>query len=264
MFDDFKKEINPYWIQLLMGGGRLSVKNSILRMSYESSRSNYYTLSQIDDCTVYARKDFRWKLPLRMTVKARFSLPASNLQTKNGFLKGTAGFGFWNNTFSVDGRVHTLPEAIWFFYSAPPSNMKLLPGIPGWGWKAQVVHTARIESFANVLPMAAAIGLNRLTGYSKPGEHLMQHLAGSDEVLINEDITKWHEYKLEWYKNYAKFWVDGKLVLRSKYAPSRPLGFVAWIDNLYAIATPMGIYKFGKVDTSSQWMDLDSIKIEKL
>ena len=48
-------------------------------------------------------------------------------------LRGTAGFGFWNYPFSVRGDPLMLPEAVWFFYASPPSNMALIPGVPGWG-----------------------------------------------------------------------------------------------------------------------------------
>jgi hypothetical protein len=54
-----------------------------------------------------------------MTVRACFSHPA-------GTLRGTAGFGFWNDPFLMTGaRLPALPRAIWFFYASAPSEMKL-------------------------------------------------------------------------------------------------------------------------------------------
>jgi hypothetical protein len=55
-----------------------------------------------------------------------------------------------------------------------------------------------------------------------------------------------------------------KLFFGVPQAPSRPLGFVAWFDNEYAIATPKGELRFGKVVSESQWLEMDSVKIEQL
>ena len=99
-------------------------------------------------------------------------------QTKTtGILRGTAGFGFWNYPFSMRGDILMLPEAIWFFYASPPSNMALVPGIPGWGWKAQVVHSMRAEAVASTLPMALTATWARLTGDSRPAGRWMQRLS---------------------------------------------------------------------------------------
>src|SRR5579875_745817 len=109
MFEDFHAPLSNYWTKTEVGGGSLDIVDSALRME----------------------------------VEARSSLPAAtSADTKeNNSLRGTAGFGFWNYPFSARGDILMLPEAVWFFYASPPSNMALVPGIPGWGWKAQVVHT---------------------------------------------------------------------------------------------------------------------------
>ncbi len=54
------------------------------------------------------------------------------------------------------------------------------------------------------------------------------------------------------------------LLFRAPQAPSQPLGFVAWLDNEYAVATPRGELRFGKGSSGSQWLDMDSVKIESL
>ena len=59
-------------------------------------------------------------------------------------------------------------------------------------------------------------------------------------------------------------WVDDSLVLRIPQPPKRPLGFVAWLDNQYAIATPRGTLRFGTVASGPQWFELDSVRIEPL
>src|SRR5436853_7051057 len=91
-----------------------------------------------------------------MEVHARSSQPAAtsiSIPESSTILRGTAGFGFWNYPFSVRGDVLMLPEATWFFYASPPSNMALVPHVPGWGWKAQVVHSMRLETLASSVPM---------------------------------------------------------------------------------------------------------------
>ena len=157
-----------------------------------------------------------------------------------------------------------LPEAIWFFYASPPSNMALVPGIPGWGWKAQVVHTIHLGSLVASVPLAATIAFGLLTGKTRPAARWMQKVSGACEALLPVEMTEWHTYTLEWQRRGASFWVDNKLVLRSPQSPTRPLGFVAWLDNQYAVATPRGILRFGTISSGPQWLELESVKIEPM
>ena len=267
MYDDFTGPLDQHWTQTCIGGGTLHIADSTLRMALESARQGQYTDAQIDDYSNLARAAFPWQPPLRMTVHARSSLPAAtpgSTSESTGILRGTAGFGFWNYPFSVRGDILTLPEAIWFFYASPPSNMALVPGIPGWGWKAQVIHTMRPGALAAVVPMAVTTAFGLLTGETRPASRWMQRLAGAHEALLTVDMTGWHSYTLEWRRNQAIFWVDDKLVLRAPQPPTRPLGFVAWLDNQYAIATPRGVLRFGTVESGPQWLEIDSVNIESV
>ncbi len=157
-----------------------------------------------------------------------------------------------------------LPEAIWFFYASPPSNMALVQGVRGWGWKAQVVHSMRPGSLAATVPLAATIAFGLLTGETRPAAHWMQKVSGACEALLPVEMTEWHRYTLEWQRNGASFWVDDTLVLHSPHSPTRPLGFVAWLDNQYALATPRGVLRFGTISSGPQWLEMDSVKIESL
>ena len=199
-----------------------------------------------------------------MEVRARASLPVANPFSgtgQAGILRGTAGFGFWNYPFSVRGDILMLPEAVWFFYAAPPSNMALVPGVPGWGWKAQVVHSLRPGAAAAALPLAMMTALGLLTGNSGPAGRWLQRMTGAYEALLHAEMTEWHTYALEWRPEEALFLVDGEQVLRAPRPPLRPLGFVAWIDNQYAVATPRGVLRFGAVACEPQWLELDSVTI---
>ncbi len=265
MFDDFTQLLDRRWTQTTIGGGSLHVTASALRMAFTSARQGEYSDAQIDDYSGRARSAFPWQPPLRMEVRARSSLPAA---TKNStgesvdILRGTAGFGFWNYPFSIRGDILMLPEAIWFFYASPPSNMALVPDLPGWGWKAQVVHSMRLGALAATAPMALTAAWARVTGQMQPAARWMQRLSGAYEALLNIDMTAWHTYVLEWQHREALFWVDGTLVLRAPQPPTRPLGFVAWLDNQYAVATPRGTLRFGTVASGPQWFEMDSVRID--
>ena len=267
MFDDFTNGIDPYWTQICLGPGRLSTTQSILRMALPAVRQGEYADAQIDDYGTRPRSAFPWRPPVRMEVRARSSIPAaisSSTQQDRDILRGTAGFGFWNYPFSVRGDILMLPEAIWFFYASPPSNMALVPGVPGWGWKAQVIHSMRPDTLLTTIPTALTTGWGLLTGNTKPAARWVQRLSGAHETLLDVDMTAWHTYELEWHMSEVTFCVDGGHVLHVPQPATHPLGFVAWLDNQYAIATPRGTLRFGTVGCEPQWLELDVVKIEPL
>jgi hypothetical protein len=267
MFDDFLETIDQRWIQTCIGSGTLSVTDSVLRMAISAVRQGEYADAQIDDYGIMARAAFPWRPPLRMTVRARSSLPAATPDStgeSEAILRGTAGFGFWNYPFSPRGDILMLPEAVWFFYASPPSNMALVPGIPGWGWKAQVVHTLRTDALLAVVPTALATGWGLVTGNTRPAARWLQQLSGASEALLPADMTQWHTYILDWRASEALFLVDNAPVLRVPDPPARPLGFVAWLDNQYAIATPRGVLRFGTVASEAEWFEMDAVSIEPL
>jgi hypothetical protein len=265
-FENFTEPLDKRWTQTCIGGGKIYYENLKLRMAFESARWGQYTDAQIDDYDNMPRANYPWRPPLRMRVIARSSLPAATFRNHetSGTLQGTAGFGFWNYPFSVQGDILMLPEAVWFFYASPPSNMALVPGIPGWGWKAQVVHSMQARSLVAAVPLAATIAFGLLTGKTRPAARWMQKVSGAYEALLPVEMNEWHTYTLEWLRSEALFWVDDTLVLRSPQSPTRPLGFVAWLDNQYALATPRGVLRFGTVSSGPQWLEIDSLKFEQL
>jgi hypothetical protein len=264
-FDDFAEHsIDAYWTQTCIGSGQLSVEKSLLRMSLPTLKTGEYADAQIDDYGTLARANFPWQPPLRMEVRACSSLPAANAMSTRAsqdMLCGTAGFGFWNYPFSVRGDILMLPEAVWFFYASPPSNMALVPGVTGWGWKAQVIHAMRPGALLSVIPTALATGWGLATQRTERAARWLQRLSGASEAILPYELTTWHIYTLEWHTTEALFWVDGNQVLRVPNPPTRALGFVAWLDNQYAIVSPRGILRFGSTACTPEWLDLDSIKI---
>ena len=262
IYDDFTDTLHEHWTQTCFNSASLSLVDSSLRMALAPTTQNVYADAQIDDYGKLARANFPWRPPLRMEVRARSSHPVESEFTP--ILNGTAGFGFWNYPFSVRGDVLMLPEAIWFFYASPPSNMALVPGIRGWGWKAQVVHSMRPGALFAALPTALTTVWGRITHNSYSAAHWLQRLSGTSEALLSADFTAWHTYTLEWRTTEAKFWVDNIEVLHVPNPPTRPLGFVAWLDNQYAIATPQGVFRFGTVACNEQWVEMDSVSIMPL
>jgi hypothetical protein len=264
MFANFDQPLSDHWTRTTIGGACLETVASALRMGFAGAHEGHYIDAQIDDYGHLPRAQFPWRPPLRMHVEARSSLPAATAgsDTTSNVLRGTAGFGFWNYPFSVRGDILMLPEAVWFFYASPPSNMALVPGVPGWGWKAQVVHAMRPGALLATVPMALSTSLALLTGKTRPAARWMQRLTGAHETLLDADLTTWHSYTLEWREQEARFLVDGLEVLRAPNPPTRPLGFVAWLDNQFAIATPRGKLRFGTVSSGPQWFEIAKLSIE--
>jgi hypothetical protein len=256
--------LHPRWTQTCIGGGSLALIDTTLRMQLAHTPAGQYADAQIDDYGKLPRSQFPWHPPLRMEIRARASHPAATSQNSvqdSTHLRGTAGFGFWNYPFSVRGDIFMLPEAIWFFYAAPPSNMALVPGVPGWGWKAQVIHTMRAEALTALIPTAFATTWGWINRDSRPAARWLQRLSGAQEALLDLAMTSWHTYTLDWQQDMVRFWVDGEEVLHAANPPTRALGFVAWLDNQFAIATPQGLLRFGSTPTDPQWFEIADLSI---
>jgi hypothetical protein len=86
-------------------------------------------------------------------------------------------------------------------------------------------------------------------------------VSGAAEAPLETNLTEWHTYTLEWLPDSARFAVDGVAALAALDPPRGPLGFVAWVDNQYAIATPRGAFGFGTLDNSPEWLELDWLRI---
>lgn len=266
--DHFDGQLDERWTRTCPGGGLLSIRDSALRMELPSARRGAYGDAQIDDYGSLLPSQFPWRPPLRMSVRARASHPAppidaaADVTGEQRYLRGTAGFGFWNYPFSLSGAVLRLPDAVWFFYASPPSNMALVPGSPGFGWKAQVVHAHRAQALLAAPPTAATVLWARLTGQERSAGRWTQRISGAREATLSADLSAWHDYTIEWLPDVARFYVDDDLALSVPNPPRGPLGFVAWVDNQYAVATPRGEFGFGLLDSGPEWLELDYLRIQ--
>jgi hypothetical protein len=92
-----------------------------------------------------------------------------------------------------------------------------------------------------------------------------QRAIGASEALLSVDLVDPHTYELEWRRESVTWTVDGEFIHASPSAPRGPLGFIAWLDNQYAIVTPRGQFGFGLIDTTGQqWLALDRVNIQPL
>ena len=255
------------WLKTLaIGGGSADMRHGLIRLTLPPTPAARYADAQVDDYHNLRRRHFPWRPPLRMTLRARMSHPSatsSATAATGAHLRGTAGFGFWNNPFTLSGGgVVAAPSVVWFFYASPPSDMALVEGVPGWGWKAAALDSARLPGFVLAPAALVAVLLTKVPGLGRPVMTVARGAMRVSERQLPVDMTSTHTYRLEWGEREAGFYVDDELAMRAPDPPRGPLGFVAWLDNQYAIATPQGRFGFGVVETTEpQWMELESIDI---
>jgi len=256
--ENFTAALDSRWCRHVVGRGRLEQSETTLRFVTDEATSREYANAQIDDYQGLARRRFPWRPPLRLTVRARFSHPV-------GQLRGTAGFGFWNDPFMMtEARLPALPRAVWFFYASESSNMKLDLDTPGWGWKVATIDALRPAALflAPLAPLAASL-MNARPLYRALWPSIQRAL-NVREAPVGADLTGWHSYEIEWRVEQTRFLVDGQVALDRAPSPRGPLGFVTWLDNQYMVATPWGRLGWGLLDTpGQQWMEVDRLAIER-
>ncbi|HLY27594.1 MAG TPA: hypothetical protein VKQ72_14715 [Aggregatilineales bacterium] len=255
---DFRTGIELPLSPLEMGQGRVEARDG-LNLVVEPTAPGAYSDGQIFDYHgLRYRRDFLNRPPLRMIVRAKASHDTESLI-------GTAGFGFWNQPYLPGSRSLRLPRAVWFFFASPHSNMAFARDVPGWGWKAATLDASRPPFFA--LAPGAPLGFlaMRVPALYRKLWPLAQWAIGAAERFLNVLLTDMHTYRLDWLLDRSDFYVDDQLVFMSPYSPRGPLGFVAWIDNQYAVVTPQGNFRMGFVPLEHQQsLFIDSLDIETL
>jgi len=248
----------PEWVYTV-GAGSLECIGPILRFCLADATATRYSDAQIDDYRGRPRRRFPWRPPVRMTVRARFSHPS-------GVLRGTAGFGFWNDPFLMTGgRLPALPRAVWFFYGSPPSDMKLDLEVSGWGWKAATIDATSPQALLWAPLAPVLVPLMNLRALYRRLWPPVQRALRVREAVIGAEMAEWHTYVLEWQEREVRFEVDGEPVLEGAPSPRGPLGFVMWMDNQYMVATPWGHLGWGLLDVPGrQWMEVEEVMIRSL
>ncbi|NIN64897.1 MAG: family 16 glycosylhydrolase [Anaerolineae bacterium] len=257
IYDNFAALPGDPWKRHLVGSGALEATGSTLLFINNRTSARRYTNAQIDDYQGLSRREFLWRPPLKMTVRARFSHDV-------GDLSGTAGFGFWNDPFMMTGRrLPTLPRVVWFFYASPPSDMKLDLDAAGHGWKAATLDAKRLP-FLLLAPTAPlAVPLMNIRSVYHSLWPIGQRAMGVNEAALVVPMTEWHTYDIVWGTKKVRFSVDGDVCLESRSSPKGPLGFVMWLDNQYAVVKPWGRIGYGLLDAPGrQWMEVDALSVE--
>ena len=94
---------------------------------------------------------------------------------------------------------------------------------------------------------------------------LVRRQAAATEVLLDTPLMEWHEYTLTWRPSGAVFEVDGQVVAESSIVPHEPLGFVAWIDNQYAVLSEAGGLRFGLLRTEAEhWLEIQDLRVGRV
>lgn len=244
-----------------VGSGRVIGDNEVVRLSIDVGDGACYCNAQLDD--YHAAGVLRWRPPVEMRLRGRFSADVTRMA-------GTAGFGFWNDPFAMTKTGGAqgwlpqvrLPQAVWFFFASPPSNMALAKGVPGFGWKAATIDAG--TWLAKCLLPLAPLGMLacRMPWLYEKVWPLAQRGLKIDETLLSVSTDEWHEYRLIWGREVARFYVDGAEVFCSRFSPRGPLGFVLWVDNQMMIATPQGKLRGGVVSNPPQWLEVDDLRIQ--
>lgn len=245
------------WKTFVKGDGTLEPAGDTLRFVNTNTSAGRYTDAQIDDYQGLARRNFLWRPPLQMRVRARFSHPA-------GQLSGTAGFGFWNDPFLMTGwRMPALPRVVWFFYGSPPSNIKLDMRTPGHGWKAGTLDAIRWPFFALLPTAPLAVPLMNIGPLYRTFWPIGQRAINVSEAPVPANMTEWHTYDINWQKKRVRFSVDDNTFLDCPTSPNGPLGFVMWFDNQYMVVTPWGRFGYGLLSAPGrQWMEVSKLEIK--
>ena len=254
--DTFCGDPAPRWRRHGIGGGQVLTTDAGLRLQIGPASARSYANAQIDDYHGLPRAHFPWQPPLTLTVQARFSHPP-------GQLRGTAGFGLWNDPFGMTGsRPLSLPRALWFFFNSADAPLQLARDTAGYGWRAAQIDAWRLP-FLTLAPLAPlAMPLMRWRWLYTRCWPLAQWALGIHENTLPIDITGWHTYQLHWGVNRTSFAVDDQIVLTSNTSPHGPLGLVLWIDNQGMVVLPWALPRHRLfLVNHEQWLDLGWVTI---
>ena len=215
-----------------------------------------YHDAQFADYTL-ADRDFAWEAPVTMRLRAWFN---------TADVCGTAGFGFWNHPLSPEMRgLPRPPQAAWFFYGSPPHDIPLARGVPGHGWKAATTSARRWQFWALAPFTLPGVLMMRVPALYRLLWPLGQDALAVREVSLPVEImTQPTDYALTWARDAVCFTVDGETVLESPFRLTGRMGFIAWIDNQYAVVTPQGRFGWGVLDVpAEQFLTVTKLILDK-
>ncbi len=242
---------------LELGGGRVTHAGARWRLALPARPAGAgYADAQLDDYVGRSRRAFPWRRGITLRLRARFSHEASALA-------GTAGFGLWNAPLGDPRRRWpALPQAVWFFFASPPTDLPWPLEGPGRGWFAGTVAASGWPAI-RLAPIALPLWLGQQLGSVRrrlwPA---LRRALGLSFASLPGSMTDWHDYALAWSAAGCAFFVDGRPLLRTRHSPSGPLGLVCWLDNQFLVLTPRGRVRAGTVPVpAEQWLEIEAIAV---
>jgi hypothetical protein len=240
------------------GGASVNQIEEDWRLEISQVEHGNYRLAQIDDYVVLRRRQFLHSPPWRMQVQAKVSSPN---------LPGTWGFGLWNDPFGfslgfgrTEGRLPVLPNAAWFFHASNSNWLSLRDEMPANGFFAGTWKSPRISSLL-LAPTLFSLPILLIRPFSRILRRLLSKIVKQDSVPIHADTTNWHDYTIEWLREFVIFKIDNEIVLHTELSPRPPLGLVIWIDNQFAAWTPEGRLGYGTLDSPDASLEIKSLVI---
>ncbi|HUN22349.1 MAG TPA: hypothetical protein PK299_04360 [Anaerolineales bacterium] len=237
------------------GGGSVTPMTGGWRLAIPATTRLAYADAQLQDYTHLARLNCSCQASERpsMRIQARFShLPAE--------MGGTFGFGWWNNPISLTGgSVLAMPHTAWWFGASRPNDLRFTANASGADWGAGTLAGARLPSVFMLAGAASAVLLTRIPVLRRFIVSTAQRLLKASQcpTPAHFDPREWHEYTCEWQATQVKFWLDGELFFETGVSPTQALGWVAWVDNQYAVLSPQGALQFGLVACAyTRWMEI--------
>ncbi len=187
------------------GVSRIEFRDNIMRLCMGPTEALYYSNAEVSD----GGFDYLPHSSGVLEVNARLT----------GMHFGSAGWGFWNYSMRID---ESYP--VWFIYLYTPGPYLLK------GFFAQtgslftpivLYHRGGYEKlYYRLVALLSAVGLGILPIRIRPRQ----------PVLPSLDVTKPHNYRVEWRQGTARYYIDGKLVAEHE-ARQLQARVDIWIDN---------------------------------
>jgi hypothetical protein len=244
-----------------VGGGEVIIASpGEARLQIPPKRSGYAN-AQLDDYRSLSRRYFPWRPPVRMSLRAR----CSHMRPL-----GTLGFGFWNDPFSLsfgggggERRLPAPPCAVWYFYGSAPNDFGFVAGSPGSGFRAMALQFPQLPSPLFSALAAAGWALTKVPPFRGAlMKAAISRVQSAEHPLSDLELDSWHTYQIHWKPDAVAFQVDSFPVMRAELSIQGPLGFVTWIDNQYAIASPSVGLEFGVIPTTAaQQLEIDDLRL---
>ena len=239
------------WQVRSAGGGQvLRLNENSWRLEIPAGLAGSYRLAQLDDSTGLSRAQFIHGEP--------FGFRSDRVLHRRDEIPGTWGFGFWNDPFGLglgQGgglRLPALPNAAWFFHSSEANYLSLRDDRPAHGFLAQVFSSPPAWPF---LPFAPGLVLLFWPAGRGCCDAWDGSLCAKTALVLVQDVTEWHSYRIACTTGRTRFEVDGRMVLETGVVPRGRLGLVLWIDNQFAAYQPDGKYRCRDANKSLPGLD---------